>query len=210
MVAFRSQLLASALVISALGMAPVCLLHAQEEYPASSAHSPMDTTTDQLKTQLDNSAITAQIKTKLLADGRTHGFDINVDTDGEGNVVLAGTAPSVSSRRAAGEVARNVDGVRSVSNQLTVADDRLSNPQTLSAKAQLVTKEGWLTAKVKAAMVQDDQVPATEVSVTTEGTTVILSGTVNSEVGKRAAIERARQVEGVTEVDASQLMVVNQ
>lgn len=170
----------------------------------------MHSTMHHVGTAVSNAAITAQVKASLLADGRTKAFDINVDTDGQGQVTLSGTAPSLDSREAAGEVAKNVNGVTSVRNVLTVAADRTDNPQTLSAKAQVVGEEGLITTKVKAALADDDRVSAMDVTVESQGSAVMLSGSVPNETARQAAIERARQVEGVTSVDATGLVVSDQ
>jgi osmotically-inducible protein OsmY len=156
--------------------------------------------------QMGDAAITAKVKAELLADSRTKAFDTNVETD-NGVVTLMGTAPSAESKRAATEVARKVSGVRTVHNRLTVTADRTANPQTLSAKAQAGSEDGWLTTKVKSALVDDKRVSATDVHVTTEGSVVTLSGTVPSAEAKAAAVSRARQVKGVSSVNADQLNV---
>jgi hyperosmotically inducible protein len=66
---------------------------------------------------IDDSAITAQVKTKLIAES---GFDANkIDVETRGGVVqLSGFVDSADARRRAGEVARTVDGVREVRNDL--------------------------------------------------------------------------------------------
>jgi hypothetical protein len=64
-------------------------------------------------------AITAAVKTRLAGDSRLSALAINVDTDG-GRVVLQGTAPDTAARSHAAELARAVDGVVAVENQLDV------------------------------------------------------------------------------------------
>ena len=61
-------------------------------------------------------------------------------------------------------------------------------------------EEGSLTAKIKAKMVLDDLVKARSINVTTEGTTVILTGTVHSEPERDRAVSLARETDGVTKV----------
>ena len=68
---------------------------------------------------IDDASITAGVKSELLADKRTEGFDINVDTK-NGHVVLRGGADSLADKLAATELAHKVKGVKSVDNQLTV------------------------------------------------------------------------------------------
>jgi hyperosmotically inducible protein len=60
--------------------------------------------------------------------------------------------------------------------------------------------EGSLTAKIKAKMVLDDLVKARNINVTTEGTTVTLTGAIGSAQERDRAVALARETEGVTRV----------
>ncbi len=64
-------------------------------------------------------ATTGSVKAKLAADDQLSALAIDVDTDA-GRVVLRGSAPDAASRDRAGELARNVDGVSAVNNELKV------------------------------------------------------------------------------------------
>lgn len=66
-----------------------------------------------------DAAITAAVNAKLVADSQLSALSINVDTSG-GRVVLRGTAPDTAARTRATELARTVDGVSTVENELTV------------------------------------------------------------------------------------------
>jgi osmotically-inducible protein OsmY len=59
---------------------------------------------------------------------------------------------------------------------------------------------GSLTAKIKAKMVLDDFVKARAIDVTTAGSIVTLSGTVQSTKERERAVQLARETEGVTQV----------
>ena len=61
-------------------------------------------------------------------------------------------------------------------------------------------EEGSLTAKIKAKMVLDDVVKARDINVTTDGTTVILTGTVHSQQERERSLTLARETNGVTSV----------
>ena len=60
--------------------------------------------------------------------------------------------------------------------------------------------EAALTSKIKAKMVLDDYVKARSIDVTTDGSTVTLSGTVRSADEHERAIRIARETAGVTRV----------
>jgi len=68
---------------------------------------------------VDDVAITSKVKAKLLDNDRVDGLDVNVDST-NGKVTLTGWASSDSEVRAATQLAREVDGVKSVDNQLQV------------------------------------------------------------------------------------------
>lgn len=66
-----------------------------------------------------DAAISASIKRELAMDRQLRALGIEVDTAG-GRVLLHGSAPDAAARERATRLARNVDGVRSVDNLLTV------------------------------------------------------------------------------------------
>jgi hyperosmotically inducible protein len=68
---------------------------------------------------LDDSAITSKVKTALIRDPMVGGFNIEVETY-KGTVQLSGFVDTESERRQAGTLAAEVDGVRSVKNDIRV------------------------------------------------------------------------------------------
>jgi hypothetical protein len=69
-----------------------------------------------------------------------------------------------------------------------------------AAKVQESTREAALTSKIKAKMVLDDQIKARTIDVTTNGSTVTVSGVVRSTEEHDRALRLARETSGVTEV----------
>ncbi len=72
---------------------------------------------------LTDQRITAMIKTKLLADQRVSGLNINVDTF-KSSVTLKGFVSSQEEAAVAIELANSVDGVSSVTQKLFVDTPR--------------------------------------------------------------------------------------
>jgi osmotically-inducible protein OsmY len=68
---------------------------------------------------IDDTTITSKVKTALLKDTYVSGLDIQVETY-KGVVQLSGFADTDSEIRRAGDIARNVSGVRSVKNDIRV------------------------------------------------------------------------------------------
>src|SRR5882672_5488598 len=68
---------------------------------------------------VDDSAITVKVKTALAGDPRTKAHQVNVETR-EGVVQLSGFVDSSEAKSTAEELARAVDNVKSVANELDV------------------------------------------------------------------------------------------
>ena len=71
---------------------------------------------------ISDASITASVKTRLLADQRTDGLKIDVDTQ-SGVVYLSGEVDSADEVKLAETIAKRVDGVGSVENNLRVKNN---------------------------------------------------------------------------------------
>lgn len=67
----------------------------------------------------DDASITTAVKSKLLADPDTSGLRIDVDTKDQ-VVTLKGTVANQAEKREAVEIAKGTDGVKSVTDRLTI------------------------------------------------------------------------------------------
>lgn len=76
-------------------------------------------TADAVATKARDLTITTSVNAKLAADDRLSALAINVDTVG-GRVVLRGTAPDADSRTRATALAKGVEGVSEVTNEISV------------------------------------------------------------------------------------------
>lgn len=88
---------------------------------ASTIVSATDSDTQYPGMYVKDSAITAKVKTKLLAKHPALLSEVRVDTDRDGNVWLSGKVPTDEARRLAEEIARDTTGVRSVHNRIAVS-----------------------------------------------------------------------------------------
>ena len=68
---------------------------------------------------IDDSVLTAKVKTALIADSDTKAHQINVETK-DGIVQLSGFVDSSGAKSAATTVAKSVTGVKDVKNELSV------------------------------------------------------------------------------------------
>ena len=68
---------------------------------------------------VDDSMLTTSVKAKLMDDSTTKAYEINVGTQ-KGVVQLTGFVDSTAMKARAGELARSVDGVKDVRNDLEI------------------------------------------------------------------------------------------
>jgi hyperosmotically inducible protein len=193
------KLMAALSVVILLAFSAVA--HAQSD-------SPQPKSAD-VGTALGDAAITAKVKAKYLDDKRLKNTDISVTT-ANGVVSLTGTVPTSEAKDAAEELARSVDGVLNVSNDIeapTVASKIEKKTKRAAKKTERVVSDSWITTKVKSALLADSATKGFKISVKTVNHVVALTGTVDSQASIDHADDLAKKVEGVTEVDTTGLVV---
>jgi len=84
----------------------------------------------------DDATVTSNVKAKLAADSTLAGSTINVDTK-DGVVTLSGTVNTDADKAKAEQLAKSAEGVKSVTNNLTVKPPPV--PINVSPDAQLKT-----------------------------------------------------------------------
>ncbi|MDX1748343.1 MAG: BON domain-containing protein [Halobacteriales archaeon] len=140
-------------------------------------------------TQVDDTTIEAEVKARLAADPETNPFEIDVEVD-EAVVQLTGTVDENEDRTAAGRIARDVEGVMDVENELEVGD------QTVGEKVDDAT----ITAKVKSKIAADATLNPFNIEVSVEDGVVYLTGRVPTEADSERAHDVAHSVDGVKSV----------
>jgi osmotically-inducible protein OsmY len=173
-----------------------------------------------VETAIDDATITGSVKSKLLADERTKGFDINVDT-ARGVVTLTGGADSQMSKNTAGSLAASATGVVRVKNQIKVAaagSERREDANTATASGEVRETmdesgdgidDGWITTKVKSQLLADPGTKGLNIMVDTHANIVHLSGMAATAASRELAISIARNTKGVRGVDATRLRIGN-
>ena len=138
---------------------------------------------------VDDSAITAKVKSAFVADKVVSALDIQVATF-KGVVQLSGFASSQQEIDRAVALAREVPGVKSVKNDIRRA------PQSASEYVD----DSTITAKVKSAFVADKVVSALDIMVETNNGVVQLGGFASTRQEIDQAERLARNVQGVKSV----------
>jgi osmotically-inducible protein OsmY len=170
--------------------------------------------------QVDDAMLTARIKARMTADGRISPSRVDVDTL-NGDVTLRGEVPTQEEKDAAEEVARKVEGVRSVSNQVivnsAVAGTGIPSGQEMKRQAekavsdvgQGVKKEAedaFLLGEIKARLAAAGY---GDVAVTVDQGVVTLRGEALKDKDRIAVEAIVEKVKGVEKVD-NQLTVKRQ
>jgi hyperosmotically inducible periplasmic protein len=133
--------------------------------------------------------ITSKVKMQLLADSRTPGLDINVDTY-DGNVTLFGIVPDEDAKVAAGADARDVAGVQSVRNDLQVVAS--------FAKPAVVAKDEELRTDLARHLEMHEDLGNVDIDV--KNCVARLTGTVTSGLERLEAMQVARRTSGICSV----------
>lgn len=143
--------------------------------------------------QIDDTVITSKVKAELIGDPLTKAHEIDVEVF-KGRVQLNGFVRSDAMRNHAVTLARGVNGVVAVDNNLKLkaAGERTEGE---------AVDDATLTTRVKSALASDTRTNAFQINVETRESVVLLAGFVNTAGGRTAAGEVARTVTGVARVD---------
>jgi osmotically-inducible protein OsmY len=160
--------------------------------------------------RFDDASLVATVKSKLLWNSNTEGLDIKVSAE-NGKVSLTGSAQSAEAKELAGRLAANTEGVREVSNLISVSavDSTAAKAQNAADKAGAAISDAWITSKVKSSFIYSRNIDGLNISVDTQKGMVNLSGSVLSNAEKQLAVETARNIRGVRGVDADALRVAS-
>lgn len=140
---------------------------------------------------VDDSLTTARVKMALLDSSLSDASNINVETS-KGVVQLSGFLDSKEIKVAAAKIAADVEGVKDVSNRITVRTAKRSVGRSLD--------DTILASKIKLAMAENDTTSATKINIEVREGIVELSGFVNSYAERDAAVEFVSRIDGVKDV----------
>ncbi len=170
------------------GLALVLVSACDRGQPDTRATAPATTT---VGTEIDDGIVTGRVKSALLADPEVKSLDLKVETR-KGEVMLSGFVTNQAHVDRAIQVTRSVEGVKLVTNKMTLKD----GPATIGNTVD----DGIITAKIKSALLGDAAVKSFDIAVVTRKGEAQLSGFVDSQMQIDRASELARAVEGVKSV----------
>jgi hyperosmotically inducible protein len=146
---------------------------------------------DKEKALLNDSYLTSKTKIALFADSRVKGRQINVETK-KGLVMLRGKVDSDEAKNAAAEIAKGIDGVKSVKNELQIVAP--------SKREAVEDKDEAITERVKKHIAKDSQLKKAKIDVQTNAGVVSLTGEVPNIKTSAQASWTAWNVTGVKSV----------
>lgn len=141
-------------------------------------------------TQLDDSTITARVKSKLTADPEVNPFNIDVDT-ADGVVTLRGRVEDERAESIALSLARGTSGVVEVVDEIEVGTRRMAERGS----------DAWIATKIKSKLAGDPEVNPFNIDVDVSDGHVILSGRVRYAAAKAEAEKLASSTTGVVSVE---------
>jgi len=139
----------------------------------------------------DNS-LALKVKTALLFNPKVEGMATEVTAE-NGTVRLRGVAADAGLKELAGEYARDVDGVKVVKNEITVAPDPSPMPGSVPVKID----DASITAQIKASLSVHRSSQAGKTRVQTRDGLVTLSGSATNAAEKSLITKLVNEVRGV-------------
>jgi osmotically-inducible protein OsmY len=139
--------------------------------------------------------ITMKVKTALLFHRNVSATGTTVYTK-DGIVTLQGEADSMAQKELTTEYAKDIDNVKSVNNEMTVAKTPATPDATIGDKID----DASITAEVKSSLLSHHSTSALHTGVTTTDGVVTLSGVAKNEAEKSLVTKLATDINGVTSV----------
>ena len=141
--------------------------------------------------QIDDSIVTAKVKSAFLADPEVKGLDFQVDTR-KGEVLLSGFVDSQAQIDRALAIARQIEGVRQVTNNVSI--------KTAGTTVGAVVDDAVVSTRVKTALLAEPEIKGLDIAVATRNGQVQLSGFVDSQEQIKRALDLVGRIEGVKSV----------
>lgn len=139
--------------------------------------------------------ITTKVKTALLFHRHVSATGTTVYTK-DGVVTLQGEASSLAQKELTTEYARDIDNVKEVKNEMTIAKTPATPKETMGDKID----DASITAQVKSSLLSHHSTSAMHTGVTTTDGVVTLSGVAKNDAEKSLVTKLATDINGVTSV----------
>jgi len=139
--------------------------------------------------------ISWKVKSALLFHRNVNATGTDVDVK-DGIVTLTGQASSLAQRELTTEYAKDVDNVKGVKNDMTIAQTPATPDATIGDKID----DASITAEVKSSLLSHSSTSAMRTTVSTTDGVVTLGGVAKNEAEKSLVTKLATDINGVTSV----------
>jgi hyperosmotically inducible periplasmic protein len=139
--------------------------------------------------------ITTKVKTALLFHRHVSGTGTTVYTK-DGIVTLQGVAGSMAEKELTTEYAKDIDNVKQVRNEMTIATTPAMAGETTDVKID----DASITAQVKSSLLSHHSTSAIHTTVSTTDGVVTLGGIAKNDAEKSLVTKIATDINGVTSV----------
>ena len=162
--------------------------------------APAPPSTAKVETRSDD-AIQTEVQSKFYTNDSTRGQRLDIDAD-DGVVTLRGAVDNEAIKNRAVELAKGVNGVTQVKDEITVRPADTAQTRPAAPERDDASMPSMITAKIQSQYFLDPDVKARNIDVTTaSGGVVTLEGTVDSAASEAEAVRIARATDGVTRVE---------
>jgi hyperosmotically inducible periplasmic protein len=138
--------------------------------------------------------IALKIRSRLLVKGNVSAASTTVAVH-DGVATLGGTADTLAQKELTAIYASEIDGVKSVKNQILVSENSPTGP-TMTEKID----DASITAQVKYALLRHKSTSAVQTKVTTMDSVTVITGVADSDAEKALVTKLAEDVRGVKSV----------
>ncbi len=139
--------------------------------------------------------ITAKVKTTLLFHRNVSATGTTVYTK-DGVVTLQGEASSMAQKELTTEYAKDIDNVKEVNNEMTIAKTTGTPDATIGDKID----DASITAEIKSSLLSHHSTSAIHTTVSTTDGVVTVGGIAKNEAEKSLVTKLATDINGVTSV----------
>lgn len=147
-----------------------------------------------------------KLDTVILLNKHLNPFEINTDVENK-IAMISGEVDSEVEKDLVTELAKGIEGIEKVENNLTI--DAPEEKTTKDEGAMATLKDAAITTAISTKLLLNTEIDSTEIDVTTESKTVMLDGSVESDA-ERDLVEQIAKNTSAVESVKNNLTIVTQ
>jgi len=140
-----------------------------------------------------------KVRSRLLVRANVSATSTKVSA-ADGVVTLSGTADNIAQKELTEVYAKEIDGVKSVRNEIVV-NEKVASNESMGDKMSDKMDDASITSQVKYALLSHKATSAIKTKVTTNDGAITITGEAASDAEKSLVTKLAKDVRGVTSVN---------